>query len=90
MTKVNDEIAAKNKLTKRAFALYTPPFKYQMGYIYDANNEMIADDPDKVVQVRGWGRISYMDEPEALQDTVGDMIAEALTNYWYDHNPNGD
>ena len=53
------------------------PIKYpvhysELGtYIYDADNNMIAD-------VRGWGWIQYMDNPEAIQDNMGKFIADAI------------
>ncbi|HFE9263354.1 TPA: hypothetical protein ACGAVB_006981, partial [Pseudomonas aeruginosa] len=71
---------------KRALALYTPPFSYDSfgGYIWDAKQNMVADnhvDGDQVLRVRGWGRIVYMENPEELQDEFGAMLAEALTEY---------
>ena len=30
-------------LREKALALYTPPFKYFRGYIYDSQNSMVAD-----------------------------------------------
>lgn len=74
------------ELRKRALALYTPPFSYDSfgGYIWDAKQNMVADnhvDGDQVLRVRGWGRIVYMESPEELQDEFGAMLAEALTEY---------
>jgi len=69
----------------RALALYKPPFKFYRGYIYDSEGQMFSDDRDtdhRVQRVRGWGRISYLPDPEALQDEIGAMIADALTDYW--------
>lgn len=80
--------------TKRsaAMALYKPPFKFRMGYIHDAGGHMVADqdgfgEGSKVfdsiaARVRGWGRIGYLPDAEALQDEVGAVIADALTAYW--------
>lgn len=80
--------------TKRAaaLALYKPPFKFRMGYIHDAGGHMVADqdgfgEGSKVfdsiaARVRGWGRIGYMPDAEALQDEVGAVLADALTAYW--------
>jgi hypothetical protein len=68
-----------------ALSIYKPPFRFQHGYIFDAVNHMVVDDVldgVKAARVRGWGRISYMPDPEKLQDTVGAMIADALTEYW--------
>ena len=77
----------KKELRKRAVALYKAPFKFDVrgGYIWDANHEMVADglgEAGHMLQVRGWGRISYLPEPGALQDTVGELFAELLTKHW--------
>jgi hypothetical protein len=72
-------------LTKEAFKLYWPPFKYQKGYIYDSKGNMVAD--QAALRVRGWGKISYMKDPEELQDTVGVLFAQALTEFWKKHLP---
>lgn len=72
-------------LNSRALLLYKPPFTYLNGYVYDADLRMVSDndggDADPV-RVRGWGRISYLPDAEALQDEVGAIIARALTAYW--------
>ncbi|MDB5822229.1 MAG: hypothetical protein JWR21_933 [Herminiimonas sp.] len=77
-----------SETTKQALALYKPPFRFEHGYIFDAEHMMVADDQgqDVALRVRGWGRISYLPDAEALQDEVGRLIAEALTEYW---NRNG-
>lgn len=80
----------------RAFKLYRAPFRFERGYIWDADNEMVADDhvgdaaeinPDvaPAARVRGWGRIGYLPEAEATQDAVGALFAEALTKLWREH-----
>ena len=71
-------------LLQAALELYEAPFKFQYGYIYDAKNRMVADDDgqDVALRVRGWGRISNLPNPEQLQDTVGELIAQALTEFW--------
>jgi len=79
-------------LRKRVLALYEPPFKFDgISYVWDANGEMVLDGKDDrekadlrgpIVLVRGWGRISYMADPEGLHTAVGELIAEALTEYW--------
>jgi hypothetical protein len=73
---------------KAAMAIYKPPFKHHRGYIYDSQQHMVADDHDVhaavVARVRGWGRIGYMQNPEELQDEVGEMMADAL-NALYTH-----
>ena len=68
--------------TKEALNLYKPPFKFICGFIYDHNGEMVID---QVCRIRGWGRISYMENAEGIQDTVGDIVARALTEYWIAH-----
>lgn len=69
-------------LRKQAMALYTPPFKYEHGYIFDSAHLMVADDGNGeksvAARVRGWGRISYLENAAALQDEVGHMMADAL------------
>lgn len=69
-------------LKAEALGLYLPPFRYVHGYIYDARNNMVADESGHCLRVRGWGRISYLKDPETLQDAAGEIIAEALTEYW--------
>lgn len=71
---------------KAAMAVYTPPFKYLHGYIYDSQNLMVADDGDMkfgvegavASRVRGWGRFGYMPNGAELQDEIGQMMADAL------------
>jgi len=72
------------ELQQAALELYESPFKFECGYIYDAKNRMVADDDgqDVVLRVRGWGRINSLENPEKLQDTVGELIAQALTEFW--------
>jgi hypothetical protein len=73
-----------------ALALYKPPFMFVHGYIFDADSRMVADqdgfqggvETHIAARVRGWGRIGYMPDAEALQDEVGAVIAEALTEFW--------
>jgi hypothetical protein len=78
-------------IRSRARRLYRAPFRYEMGYIYDAGGEMVSDgrvdkedQPQQLIvqRVRGWGRIGYLADAEQLQDTVGALIAEALTRFW--------
>ena len=67
-----------------ALELYTPPFRFQGGYIWDAKNNMVSDDEgsDSVQRVRGWGKIGCLPEGEKIQDAVGELIARALTEFW--------
>jgi hypothetical protein len=74
----------------RVLKLYRSPFRHEMGYVWDADGEMVADDKtegNSVVNVRGWGRIRYMPDSPGLHDAVGEVIAEALTEYWRKHAP---
>jgi len=79
------------KHVQKILELYKGPFVYNMGYIYDANGQMLADNAGEnipgIVQVRGWGYLtggaaSWKDGAEEIQDELGEMIAEALTQYW--------
>jgi hypothetical protein len=73
-------------LRQEAMSIYTPPFKYVKGYIYDANMHVVSDDDGVegavAARIRGWGRISYMSNANSLQDELGGVVAQALTNYW--------
>lgn len=40
-------------------------------YIYDSKDRMVAD-------VRGWGWIQELPEPEKTQDAIGEYIAQAM------------
>jgi hypothetical protein len=72
---------------KAAMLIYKPPFKFNRGYIHDSAGHMVADD-DQVqgsiaAQVRGWGYINgRFQEPETLQDEIGQMMADALNAYY--------
>ena len=75
------------EIKERARKLYKPPFRHEHGYIFDADHSMVADECVHALCVRGWGRLSYMTEPERLQDAVGELIAEALTKFWMEAKP---
>ncbi len=65
----------------RAFSLYTAPFKYINGHIFDANDKIIADEDNQdsiITRVRGCGEIQHKKNPEQLQDEIG----HALTVYF--------
>lgn len=86
-------------------SLYTPPFRFDRrgGYIWDAQNKMVADnyDPDDAIEppknlepalrIRGWGYIQYLKHdsltPEQIQDGLGEIMAQALTEYWQRSQP---
>jgi hypothetical protein len=79
------------KLKPEALALYKPPFKFDRGYIFDADSNIASDDGDMTgnlnvaARVRGWGRIQSKPEAADLQDAVGELIAQALTEFWERH-----
>lgn len=79
-----DDVAKVSQIRQTAIDLYKPPFNFIRGYIFDADNQMIADDQgqDTVARVRGWGRIQKMPNASAVQDEVGQMIADALNAYY--------
>ncbi len=81
-----------NDLRERAIALYEPPFRFECGYIFDANGQMVADQGGAegyALRIRGWGRIGYMENAEALQDDVGQFIAGLLSMHWPDPDHDG-
>lgn len=78
-------------ISQAALELYSPPFKFKYGYIFDNTGKMVADNGmvDELknmiaLRIRGWGVIQYLEEfnPEELQDEVGKHCANALTQYW--------
>ncbi len=84
-------------LTKVALAVYKPPFKFEYGYIFDADKKVVADnnigqdgevvrmDGNILLRVRGWGHIQKIvgeHKPEDIQDEIGRLIAEGLTKFW--------
>lgn len=87
-------------LRQATLDLYIPPFRYVGGYIYDSNNNTVADSGTDTAQgtiisrIRGWGRIAYLDNPKAraeqLQDEAGRIVAEALNMYWKTPAKQGD
>ena len=86
--KRNRATISKNPPTLRqaALSLYTPPFKFEHGYIFDSLGHMVADDdgvPEHVAQrIRGWGRIGYFPKAAMLQDELGAAVVEALNEFW--------
>lgn len=52
------------------------PIKFDKlgGYFFDAAGHMIA-------MMRGWGWIQYKENPEELQDSIGEYIAHCVNNY---------
>ncbi len=59
-----------------ALSLYKPPFYRAIGnYIYDADGNL-------ALNIRGWGRIQYLENSKTLQDAFGDLVVEALNEYF--------
>lgn len=89
LTRANGETAGLQQVVaeRDALSAYTPPFHYECGYIFDANQNMAADSSEEsaIIRIRGWGRLQYMDNAAELQDTIGAHIAQALTDYWTAH-----
>lgn len=77
---VNNFVVDENRFA--ALRLYKAPFRHENGYIFDKDGNTVADQAVHALRVRGWGRISKLKNPEQLEAAVGDMIAEALTEYW--------
>jgi hypothetical protein len=81
-----------DEIRERARKLFRAPFRYQGGYIWDDEGEMVADRhgdaeaKSATLRVRGWGRLGYItkspEEAAALQDTYGELIAEAMTAHF--------
>lgn len=81
------EALAPSILELNAMSIYTPPFRYHRGYIWDSQNNMVADRGDGIAEssmlrIRGWGRISYMQNAEMIQDEIGHIVARALNTYY--------
>jgi len=51
-------------------------------YYYDQMSQMVMNDQHSIVtdimDVRGWGRIQKLTEPETRQDQIGEMLADFL------------
>ena len=43
------------------------------GYVMTENGIVV-----EVLEIRGWGQIQYLDNPETRQDQIGEMLAEFL------------
>ncbi len=75
-----------------AMAVYTPPFKYEHGYIFDSQRLMVADNGPicngpsvkgaVASRVRGWGLLGYLPNGAELQDEIGRMMADALNQLY--------
>ena len=70
--------------TREIPAGFVAPFRYDgMHYIFDANNEMAADDRRRDGEgwgARGLGRISYLPDADATMTAWVEWVAEAVGN----------
>ncbi len=50
--------------------LFRAPVRHESGYVWDADNEMVASRVGIFprIQARGWGRIKYMPDAQATWD----------------------
>lgn len=89
------EIVPNPELRKIGLEFYKGPFHFDHmgGYIWAkgepgvTGNQMFADlegASERCARIRGWGALQYLKgvDCEALQDEIGVMFAEAITEYW--------
>lgn len=54
--------------------------------IYDALSQTIKDTKGMMVcDIRGWGRIQFMEKSEERQDAIGEVVAKLLNEYGKEH-----
>ncbi|MNY15947.1 hypothetical protein D3C86_1491860 [compost metagenome] len=89
------EVVPNPELRKIGLEFYKGPFRFDHlgGYIWAKGDEtthgsqMFADldqAAERCARIRGWGALQYLKDVdcEALQDEIGVMFAEAITEYW--------
>jgi hypothetical protein len=73
---------------QKAIEILSPPFNYHMGYIWDGakDQNMVSDEGDceigTIARLRGWGRLGKIEDGSEIQDAIGEIIAEALNQYF--------
>lgn len=73
---------------QKAIGLLKPPFKFDNGYIFDGSKarNMVCDEGEcelgTIARLRGWGRLGNLPDGGEIQDAVGEVIAEALNQYF--------
>lgn len=82
-------------LQKQALAVYLPPFQFSHGYVFDSAGRMVADEGrehelDQLastvgMRIRGWGHLGKLKNGAEVQDTIGELAAEALNAFWKQH-----
>jgi hypothetical protein len=51
---------------------------------YDVVGQQIFDDRQNLVaDIRGWGRLQYLDNPEQIQDGMGNLIVNAFNEKYH-------
>ncbi|HSP82126.1 MAG TPA: hypothetical protein VLN72_00175 [Gillisia sp.] len=49
---------------------------------YDNSQQIIRDSKGMMIcDIKGWGRIQFMEKSEERQDAIGEKIAKLLNNY---------
>lgn len=64
-----------DKILEIEFPVY---YSEHVPAIFDAKNR-------KVVDIRGWGRLQYLENPEKKQDDIGKFIAQAMNDRYYNN-----
>ena len=84
-----DSDTVERRVMDDAFKLCKPPFFFRVGYIFDDDGNMIADEAGvgALARMRGWGRLGGIKNAEELQDAIGKHIAQAMTEYWEKERP---
>jgi len=89
------EVIPNPELRRIGLEFYKGPFRFDHlgGYVWAKGDEstsgsqMFADlegASERCARIRGWGALQYLKDVdcEALQDEIGVMFAEAITEYW--------
>lgn len=89
------EVVPNPELRKIGLEFYKGPFRFDHlgGYIWAKGDpsthgsQMFADldqATERCARIRGWGALQYLKDVDcgALQDEIGVMFAEAITEYW--------
>ena len=59
------------------------PVRYDKGY----STSIFDKERNKVLDIRGWGRLQYMEDRHILQDEIGEFVAKAI-NEKYENEVN--
>lgn len=77
---------------QKAMELLKPPFSFHAGYIFDSakSQNTVADEGDcelgTLARLRGWGRLGYLPDGAEIQDAIGEILAEALNDFFEKHS----